>query len=130
MAKRKTAAEGGPPETATAAEDRTEAKNRPVEIKVGTALVKIWTNQRTDGDGVWHNVTVANLYKDGEQWKQGQSFGKKEIPNLIEALEQANRRLNGVTVSTPGDDDKMTRTKLDVTGQTKQVIEHGSAEES
>ena len=54
---------------------------------------------------------------------RGHSFGKKDISNLIEALEQANRRLSGVTVSTPGEE-KTTKTRLDVTGQTKEVIEH------
>lgn len=100
-----------------------ENRKRPVEIKVGSSLVKIWENEQQDGTGVWYNVTVANLYREGEEWRQGHSFTKKDIPNLIEALEQANRRLNGVTVSTPGEE-KTTKTRLDVSGQTKQIVEH------
>ena len=48
-----------------------ETKKRPVEIKVGSSLVKIWENEQPDGTGVWYNVTVANLYREADEWRQG-----------------------------------------------------------
>lgn len=126
MAKKQTAERNDAPEPRVA-ESGVEGKKPPVEIRVGTALVKIWTNEGERGP--WHNVTVANLYREEETWKQGQSFGRNDLPNLIEALEQAHRRLQGITVSTP-EGDQITRTHLGVAGQTKVVIDRGEGSET
>lgn len=118
---------GSEPQMAQTPETGAEHKKPPIEIKVGSALVKIWENQGEKGS--WHNVTVANLYKDGEDWKQGQSFGRHDLQNLMSALTQANTRLQGMTV-TETEGDQVTRRTFGVNGQIKQVIDRSQESES
>lgn len=55
------------------------ATNKPVhEIKVGAIKCAIWENKIAD-DLVRHSVTLARLYKDGEQGKQSGSFGRDDL---------------------------------------------------
>lgn len=63
--------------------------NGPVhEIRLGAIKVAIWQNETTNGTR--HNVTVSRLYKDGEEWKQTESFGRDDLLLLAKVVDQAH----------------------------------------
>ena len=62
---------------------------RPVhEIKLGSVKVSLWANRFENT--VRYNATVCRLYRDGEQWKTSDSFGRDELPLVIKALDMAH----------------------------------------
>ncbi len=53
-------------------------KNKPVhEVRLGAVKAALWRND-TDS-GVRFNVTITRLYKDGEDWKNTDSFGRDDL---------------------------------------------------
>ena len=65
------------------------ANNKPVhEIRLGRIKAAIWENETQNGTR--HNVTVSRLYKDGDQWKDTQSFGRDDLPLLAKVLDRAH----------------------------------------
>ncbi len=66
-----------------------KAKQQPVhEIRMGSIKAAIWENQTTAGTR--HNVTVCRIYKDGDEWKQTESFGRDDLPLLTKILDRAH----------------------------------------
>jgi hypothetical protein len=65
-------------------------KQRPAhEIRIGAVKATIWPNETTAG--VRHNVTVARLYKDGEdKWQQTESFGRDDLPLVAKVVDKAH----------------------------------------
>lgn len=64
-------------------------KQQPVhEIRLGAVKATIWQNETSAGTR--HNVTVSRLYKDGDEWKQTESFGRDDLPLLAKAVDQAH----------------------------------------
>ncbi|MBA5868330.1 MAG: hypothetical protein GDA67_16680 [Nitrospira sp. CR1.3] len=62
--------------------------NKPVhEVRYGSVKVVIWKNQTANGS--MHNVTVARIYKDGDEWKESSGFGRDDVLVLATALEDA-----------------------------------------
>lgn len=62
--------------------------NRPAhEIRYGNIKVVIWKNQTTNGS--MHNVTVARIYKEGDEWKESNGFGRDDLLILASALDEA-----------------------------------------
>ena len=57
------------------------------EIRLGAIKATIWENETSVG--TCHNVTVARLYKDGDDWKQTESFGRDDLLLLGKVLDQA-----------------------------------------
>ena len=67
----------------------TSAKARPVhEVRMGRIKAAIWENDTQNG--MRHNVTVSRLYKDGEQWKDSNSFGRDDLPLVQKVVDQAH----------------------------------------
>ena len=68
---------------------KTETPNRkPIhEIRLSKVKAAVWQN--TTDNGVFYNVTVSRLYRDGEQWKWSDSFGRDELPLLASVANQA-----------------------------------------
>ena len=67
------------------------AKTRPQpvhEIRMGAIKATIWENQTQTG--IRHNVTVSRFYKDGEEWKQTESFGRDDLPVLAKVVDFAH----------------------------------------
>ena len=63
--------------------------NKPIhEIRFGAVKVAIWENKTQSG--VRHSVTAARLYKDGDEWKRTESFGRDDLLPLGKALDQAH----------------------------------------
>lgn len=55
---------------------------------MGTIKATIWENETQVG--IRYNVNVARIYKDGEQWKQTESFGRDDLPLLAKVVDLAH----------------------------------------
>jgi hypothetical protein len=63
--------------------------NRPVhEVRFGHVKAAIWANE-VDGR-IRHNVTLQRLYKDGDDWKTSQSFGRDDLALVAKVADQAH----------------------------------------
>ena len=68
------------------------ANPKPVaEIRTGRVKAAIWPNE-TEGR-TRHTVTFSRLYKDGEQWKTTQSFGRNDLLVLAKVADRAHSRI-------------------------------------
>tara|TARA_R110002072_G_scaffold146075_3_gene292921 strand:- start:95634 stop:95870 length:237 start_codon:yes stop_codon:yes gene_type:complete len=64
-------------------------KQQPVhEIRLGSVKAAIWENETSVG--VRHNVTVSRLYKEGEEWRNTDSFGRDDLPLVAKVVDQAH----------------------------------------
>lgn len=53
-------------------------KKKPAhEIRMGGIKATVWENQ--GANGVRYNVTLCKVYKDGEQWRTTESFGRDDL---------------------------------------------------
>lgn len=69
------------------AQQNTTAK--PVhEIRIGRVRAAIWENETQHG--IRHNVTVSRLYKDGNNWKDSNSFGRDDLPLVGKVLDRCH----------------------------------------
>jgi hypothetical protein len=67
----------------------TTQKVRPVhEVLLGRIKAAIWANQTENG--VRHNVTVMRIYKDGNEWKTTDSFGRDDLPLVAKVADLAH----------------------------------------
>lgn len=75
--------------TATTASSGKDSKKRPAkEIRMGRIRAAIWPND-TDY-GVRYNVTVTRLYKEGDEWKDTNSFGRDDLPLVVRVCDKAH----------------------------------------
>ncbi len=66
-----------------------KAKQQPVhEVRIGAVKATIWENETTAG--VRHNVTLGRLYKEGDEWKQTESFGRDDLLLVAKVVDQAH----------------------------------------
>jgi hypothetical protein len=64
----------------------TQTKAGPVhEVRLGAIKASIWSNETSVGTR--HNVTVARLYKDDDEWKQSESFGRDDLLVLAKIVD-------------------------------------------
>lgn len=65
------------------------ANNKPVhELRMGPVKCLIWENETPNG--IRHNVTFAKLYKQDDQWKETQSFGRDDLMLIAKLADQAH----------------------------------------
>lgn len=65
------------------------AHNKPVqEIRLGRIKAAIWENSTPNGPR--HNVTFVRIYKDGDQWKTSDSFGRDDLPLVMKLADLAH----------------------------------------
>lgn len=68
---------------------QTSEKTRPVhEVRMGRIKAAIWENETETG--MRHNVTFQRIYKDGEDWRQSDSFGRDDLPLLMKVADIAH----------------------------------------
>ena len=66
-----------------------ETSNKPVtEIRIGMVTAAVWQNIK--GASVWHNVTFERIYRDGDEWKKVDSFGRDDLLSLAKAADQVH----------------------------------------
>ena len=67
-------------------------KKEPVDqAKLGNIIASIWANQ-TD-KGTFYNVTVQRFYRDGENWKYTDSFGRDDLLLVRKVLDTAHTKI-------------------------------------
>ncbi len=65
------------------------SKQQPAhEIRLGAIKATIWENETSVGTR--HNVTVCRIYKDGDEWKRTESFGRDDLLLLAKVIDQAH----------------------------------------
>ena len=68
------------------------ANPKPIsEVRIGRVKAAIWPN-KTEGR-TRHNVTFSRLYKNGDQWKSTQSFGRNDLLLLAKVADQVHSRI-------------------------------------
>lgn len=64
-------------------------KQQPVhEIRLAAVKAAIWENKTNNG--IMFNVTVGRLFKDGDNWKQTESFGRDDLLLVAKVADQAH----------------------------------------
>ena len=62
---------------------------RPVhEVRLGRVKAAIWRNETESG--VFHNVTFCRLYREGEEWRRAESFGRDDLPLIAKVADRAH----------------------------------------
>ena len=71
------------------------ANQKPVdEIRIGRVKATIWRNGTDERPR--HNVTFGRLYKEADQWKTTQSFGRNDLLVLAKVADQAHSRISAL----------------------------------
>ena len=55
---------------------------------MGRIKAAIWENETQNG--LRHNVTLTRIYKDGNQWKTSESFGRDDLPLVMKVADMAH----------------------------------------
>ena len=64
-------------------------KTKPInEVRLGSIKAAVWRNETESG--VRYNVTFSRLYKDGDQWKSTESFGRDDLLLLGKVADQTH----------------------------------------
>ena len=64
-------------------------KQKPAyEIRLGRIRASIWANH-SESHEVWFNVSVSRLYRDGDQWKDSQTFSRDDLPIVAKVADMA-----------------------------------------
>jgi hypothetical protein len=86
-------------------------KDKPVhEIRLGAVKAAIWKND-TDS-GVRFNVTLSRLYRDGEEWKSTDSFGRDDLLLLGKVADRAHSWIHEQTKEEREEKGKSTAVRL------------------
>ena len=65
------------------------SKTKPVhEVRIGPIKATIWENNA--GEGTRHNVTLSRLYKEGNEWRSSESFGREDLLLIAKVADQAH----------------------------------------
>lgn len=65
------------------------AREKPAhELRLGAVKAAIWRNE-TDS-GARYNTSLCRIYKDGEEWKTAESFGRDDLLFLAKVADQAH----------------------------------------
>ena len=63
--------------------------HKPIQtIRLGAIKAAIWEN--TFGDNTRYSVSLCRLYKDGDQWKTTESYGRDDLLLLAKVADQAH----------------------------------------
>lgn len=63
--------------------------HRPVhQIRIGRIRAVIWAN--SGENGTWHNVTFERSYREDDQWKSSDNFGRDDLLILAKLADQAH----------------------------------------
>jgi hypothetical protein len=66
-----------------------QIRHRPAnELRLGSIKATIWKNETAIG--ARYNVTFSRLYKDGEQWRSTESFGRDDLLVVAKVADQAH----------------------------------------
>lgn len=64
-------------------------KQKPVHtVRLGRIKATIWANESMNG--TWYSVQVCRIYKEGDERKQSDSFGRDDLLLACKVLDQAH----------------------------------------
>ena len=64
-------------------------KTKPIhEVRLGAIKAAVWKNDTSNG--VRYNTTFSRLYKDGDEWKNTDSFGRDDLLVLAKVADRAH----------------------------------------
>ena len=64
-------------------------KQKPIhEVRLGFIKAAVWKNETEKG--VRYNVTFSRIYKDGDDWKSTDSFGRDDLLLLAKVADQVH----------------------------------------
>jgi hypothetical protein len=64
-------------------------KQKPIhEVRLGSIKAAVWKNDTENGTR--YNVTFSRIYKDGDQWKSTDSFGRDDLLIVGKVADQAH----------------------------------------
>ena len=73
--------------------DATRSAKRPIQtIRYGAVRAAIWRNVIDNGNAsrALYNVTFSRSYRDGDTWKESNSFGRDDLLLLAKAANEAH----------------------------------------
>jgi hypothetical protein len=76
--------------------DKTKAEKaqKPVhKVRGGGIEVSIWKNE--GANGVWYSVTLRRNYKQGEAWKESDSYAEDDLLRLAKLANEADTWIAG-----------------------------------
>ena len=63
------------------------------EVRMGRIKATVWANERDDGKGTWYSVQLGRLYRDGEEWRTAQTFGRDDLLTVAKVADRAHSRV-------------------------------------
>jgi hypothetical protein len=74
-------------------DDEQRSNRRPKDtVRHGNVEIAIWENQGSAG--TFYTASTPKIkYKDGEEWKEGSSFGRHDLLDLAEASREAATKI-------------------------------------
>ena len=68
------------------------ANNKPAaEVRLGKLTAVIWANETEKG--VFYGVQFSRSWKDGDEWKRSDSFGRDDLLPLAKLSDIAHTRI-------------------------------------
>jgi hypothetical protein len=65
------------------------ATQKPIhEIRLGAIKAAVWKNETASGSR--YNVTLSRLYRDGDQWKSTDTFGRDDLLLVAKVADQVH----------------------------------------
>ncbi len=79
-----------PPPPEAAPEDELPYRpEKPVHtVRMGNIRAAIWSN--VTPNSVWYNVTFSRLYKEGDDWKSSDHFGRDDLLVLAKVADRVH----------------------------------------
>ncbi len=65
-------------------------------FNIGAVRATIWKNTSRAGEE-FRTVRLSRSYKKGDEWKESNSLGVRDIDKVIKVLEQARDYINGLS---------------------------------
>lgn len=63
------------------------------EVRIGRIKATVWANVRDDGKGTWYSVQLVRLYRDGEEWRTSQTFGRDDLLVVAKVADLAHSKV-------------------------------------
>jgi hypothetical protein len=64
-------------------------KDKPIhEVRIGSIKAAVWKNETTGG--VRYNTTFSRLYRDQDQWRSTDSFGRDDLLVLAKVADETH----------------------------------------
>jgi hypothetical protein len=78
---------------AEAGDEEQRSNRRPkATVRHGNVEIAIWENQGSGG--TFYTASTPRIqYKEGDQWKEGSSFGRHDLLDLAEASREAAMKI-------------------------------------